>query len=152
VAGQIMKKPENFSDWLFIITALVGLVDSAYLIWIKIANDKAYCLPGLGDCWTVNTSRYSQVFGIPISVFGVIGYLIILLVFLYKNRNVFLQNNHVTLLFGMTLAGFLYSVYLTYLELFIINAICPFCVLSATAMTVLFVLSVIRLVKYQAQD
>ena len=147
-----MKKPETFSNWLFVITALIGLVDSAYLIWIKIANDKVYCLPGLGDCWTVNTSQYSQVFGIPISVFGVLGYLIILLVFLYQDRNNFLQNNHITLLFGMTLAGFLYSIYLTYLELFVINAICPFCVVSAISMTVLFVLSVIRLVKYQAES
>jgi uncharacterized membrane protein len=152
IAGQLMKKPETFSDWLFIITALIGLVDSAYLVWIKIANDKVYCLPGLGDCWTVNTSQYSQVFGIPVSVFGVIGFLIILLVFLFQESSSFLQNNHSTLLFGLTLAGFLYSIYLTYLELFVINAICPFCVLSAIAMTVLFVLSVIRLVKYQAES
>ena len=146
-----MKRPETFTGWLFIITALIGLVDSLYLVWIKIANDKVYCLPGLGDCWTVNTSPYSQVFGIPVAVFGVIGFLLILLVALFGNRSNFVHNNQATLLFGFTLAGFLYSVYLTYLELFVINAICPFCVLSALAMTVLFVLSVIRLVKNQSE-
>ena len=147
-----MKKPETFSDWLFTIMASIGLVDSAYLIWIKIANDKVYCLPGVGDCWTVNTSQYSQVLGIPVSVFGVIGYLAILVVALQGNRIGFLHNNRDMLLFGMTLAGFLYSIYLTYLELFVINAICPFCVLSAIAMTILFILSVIRLVKNQAES
>lgn len=147
-----MKKPETFSEWLFTIMALIGLVDSAYLIWIKIANDKIYCLPGVGDCWTVNTSQYSQVLGIPVSVFGVIGYLAILIVALLANRNKFLARNQDMILFGMTLAGFLYSIYLTYLELFVINAICPFCVLSAIAMTVLFILSVIRLVKNQAES
>ena len=144
-----MKKPETFIDWLFIIFASIGLVDSLYLIWIKIANDKVYCLPGLGDCWTVNTSQYSQVLGIPVSVFGVIGFLIILLLALFKDRNKFFHANQVTLLFGITLAGFLYSIYLTYLEIFVINAICPFCVLSAISMTILFVISVVRLVKSQ---
>lgn len=147
-----MKKPETFSDWLFVVTALIGLIDSAYLIWIKIANDKVYCLPGLGDCWTVNTSQYSQVLGIPVSVFGVIGFIIILSIALLGHHNHFINNNREILLFGITLAGFLYSLYLTYLELFVINAICPFCVLSAIAMTVLFILSVIRLVKSQAES
>ena len=81
-----------------------------------------------------------------------IGYLAILIVALLANRNKFLARNQDMILFGMTLAGFLYSIYLTYLELFVINAICPFCVLSAIAMTVLFILSVIRLVKNQAES
>lgn len=144
-----MKKPETFIDWLFIIFASIGLADSLYLIWIKIANDKVYCLPGLGDCWTVNTSQYSQVLGIPISVFGAIGFLTILLLALIGYQNKFIHANQVTLLFGITLAGFLYSIYLTYLELFVINAICPFCVLSAISMTILFIISVIRLVRSQ---
>jgi len=147
-----MKKPETFSDWLFIIAAVIGLIDSIYLIWIKIANDKIYCLPGIGDCWTVNTSQYSQVFGIPISAFGAIAYLAILVAALFANRSNFLRVNQITLLFGISLAGFLYSLYLTYLELFVINAICPFCVISAVAMTILFVLSVLRLVKSQTES
>jgi uncharacterized membrane protein len=152
ITGQIMKKPETFSDWLFVISAVVGLVDALYLIWIKIANDKIYCLPGIGDCWTVNTSQYSQIFGIPISLFGAIAYLVILLIALSEKRSKFIKENQITLLFGITLAGFLYSLYLTYLELFVIHAICPFCVISAIMMTILFVLSVIRLVKSQTES
>ena len=44
-------------------------------------------------------------------------------------------------LFGITLFGFLYSLYLTYIELFVIFAICPFCVVSAIVMSVMFALS-----------
>ncbi len=146
-----MSKSKTSYWWIFFVVNLIGLVDSLYLLWIKLANDKAYCLQGVGDCWTVNTSRYSSVFGIPVSVFGIIGYTIILLIFLFQNRNDFLQKNGLTLLFGLTLAGLLYSAYLTYIELFVIFAICPFCVISAVAMVVLFILTVFRLVKGQAQ-
>ena len=130
--------------------AAIGLIDSLYLIWIKIANSPAYCLQGVGDCFTVNTSKYSQIFGIPIAVFGVLGYLLILLILYFENRNNFLQENSDYILFGLTLVGILYSAYLTYLELFVILAICPFCVLSAIAMTTLFILTIFRLVKSQA--
>jgi uncharacterized membrane protein len=146
-----MNKSKSRYWWFFFIVTLIGLVDSIYLLWIKIANDKAYCLQGIGDCWTVNTSRYSSVFGIPVSVFGIIGYTLILLVFLSQNRSEFLRKNAITLLFGLTLAGLLYSAYLTYIELFVIFAICPFCVISAVAMVILFVLSIYRLIKNQAE-
>ena len=146
-----MDKPRTLYGWFYLIIAAIGLVDSLYLIWIKIANDKAYCLQGVGDCWTVNTSKYSEVFGIPIAVFGVLGFLLILLVFLLENRIPFLRSNAIMILFGMTLTGILYSAYLTYLELFVIRAICPFCVVSAVCMTFLFVLSIVRLVKSQAE-
>ena len=147
-----MNKSSRTTKWLFIVFSLIGMIDSLYLIWIKISNDKAYCLPGVGDCWTVNTSRYSQVFGIPISVFGALGYLLILALFLLEIRSVISAANSVVILFGLTFAGFLFSLYLTYLELFVIFAICPFCVLSAISMTILFVISVYRLVKSQAES
>jgi uncharacterized membrane protein len=149
--GSAMDKPRTFSTWFYLITAAIGLVDSLYLIWIKIANDKAYCLQGVGDCWSVNTSKYSEVFGIPIAVFGALGYVLILVALLQENRIPFLHTNGVLVQFGLTLTGVLYSAYLTYLELFVIKAICPFCVLSAICMTVLFALTIVRLVKNQAE-
>ena len=145
-----MKKPKTFSERFYWIIAAIGLVDSLYLIWIKIADNPAYCLQGVGDCFTVNTSKYSQIFGIPIAVFGVLGYLAILLILYFENRVDFLRENSDYILFGLTLVGILYSAYLTYLELFVILAICPFCVLSAIAMTTLFILTIFRLVKNQA--
>ncbi len=145
-----MNRPKTTSEWLFWIIAAIGLVDSLYLIWIKIANSPIYCLQGVGDCFTVNTSKYSEIFGIPVAVFGVLGYLLILLVLYFEKRSEFLQVNSDYILFGLTLVGILYSAYLTYLELFVILAICPFCVLSAISMTILFILTIFRLVKNQA--
>jgi uncharacterized membrane protein len=144
-----MTKKKNLYWWFYTVTTVIGLLDSLYLIWIKIANDKAYCLPGIGDCWTVNTSIYSQIAGIPVAVFGTVGYLFILLVFLSADRTPWLRNNSLYLLFGFTLVGILYSAYLTYIELFVIYAVCPFCVISASAMCILFGLTVFRLAKSQ---
>jgi uncharacterized membrane protein len=136
--------------WFFLVVTVIGLLDSLYLLWIKIANDKAYCIQGIGDCWTVNTSKYSSIFGIPVSLFGILGYGLIVIVILLDKRVPFLQQNSLNILFGLTLFGMLYSIYLTYIELFVIYAICPFCVISAVAMVVLFILTLIRLVKNQA--
>lgn len=136
--------------WFFLVVTVIGLLDSLYLLWIKIANDKAYCIQGIGDCWTVNTSKYSSIFGIPVSLFGILGYGLIVTVILLDKRVPFLQQNSLNILFGLTLFGMLYSLYLTYIELFVIYAICPFCVISAVAMVVLFILTLIRLVKNQA--
>jgi uncharacterized membrane protein len=146
-----MKQKHSRYWWFYVIMTIIGLVDSIYLLWIKIANDKAYCLQGVGDCWTVNTSKYSSIYGIPVSVFGIIGYALILFVFLQEDRIAFLKRNGLNILFGLTLFGLAYSIYLTYIELFVIYAICPFCVISAAAMVGLFGLTLYRLVKTQAQ-
>lgn len=119
---------------LSIIYILIGLIDSIYLTWIKYAHT----ICGVGDCDTVNASQYSELFGIPIAVFGAATYLVLLLVILLKNRVGFLQEYGVMSFFGITLVGFLYSVYLSYIELAVLDAICPFCVLSAIMMFLLF--------------
>jgi uncharacterized membrane protein len=145
-----MKRPKSLSERFSLVIAAIGLVDSLYLIWIKIANNPVYCLQGVGDCVSVNASKYSEIFGIPIAVFGVLGYLFILLILTFENRTNFLQENSLYVLFGITLVGILYSAYLTYLEIFVILAICPFCVLSALSMTTLFIITIFRLAKSQA--
>lgn len=134
-------------DWTWIaaiVLALVGLVDSLYLSYIKLANQTGSCAV-FGGCEAVNNSRYAEVGGVPIALLGAAGYLLIL-VLLYLDRPSAAAPEAVRFgLFGVTLAGTLYSIYLTYLELFVLHAICIFCVLSAVVMIGLFVLSLIRL-------
>src|SRR4030066_131585 len=60
-----------------IVLALVGLADSAYLAYVKLTNQLASC-SNLGDCETVNSSRYSEIGGVPIALLGAAAYLIIL--------------------------------------------------------------------------
>lgn len=129
--------------------ALVGMLDSAYLAWIKITHTEAFCIGGIGDCYTVNTSRYSEIWGIPVALIGFLAYLAIAGIIFMEPRHKFFKDNGVLMVFGLSLIGVLYSAYLSYLEAAVIHAWCPYCVLSAITITVIFILSIIRLVNNQ---
>jgi uncharacterized membrane protein len=126
------------------VTTLVGLLDSIYLTYIKLSHNEAFCA-GIGDCDVVNTSPYSEIAGIPIALLGTIVYVALVILLFFEESAGFWKNNSRLIFFGLTLVGLLYSAYLTYIEVAVINAICPFCVLSAVAMLVLFVVSILRL-------
>lgn len=130
----------------------IGLIDALYLTWMKITNNPRMCIQGLGDCFTVNTSKYSEIAGIPVAVLGAAAYLCLFLIMLTENRTDFLKSNSVLFIFGITLSGTLFSAYLTYIELFVLRQICPFCVVSAITMLILLVISIIRLIKYQPEN
>lgn len=131
--------------------ALIGLLDSIYLSWMKISNNQAMCIKGLGDCWSVNTSRYATIYGIPIALLGAGAYLAILALLWMESRGEFWENNSPIGVFGLSLVGVLYSAYLTYIEIAVLKAICPFCVLSAVVLTGLWVISIIRLGNYSGK-
>jgi uncharacterized membrane protein len=126
------------------IVAGLGMADALYLTWIKLSSQTAAC-SAAGDCTTVNNSIYADIGGIPIAAFGAGAYLaIILLLYLEERHNVFRENGR-WMVYGISLAGVLYSGYLTYIELYVIKAICPFCVFSAVCLVVLLILSGLRL-------
>jgi len=129
----------------------IGFIDSVYLAIIKFTQNQNLCLKGVGDCWTVNNSSYSQVFGIPLSLFGAAAYLVLLILFIGKIRLPISTVIKDQLAFGVSLSGFIYSIYLTYLEIAVIKAICPFCVVSAIMMTVIFICTLLRLVHSQSE-
>ncbi|HQN05668.1 MAG TPA: vitamin K epoxide reductase family protein [Anaerolineaceae bacterium] len=133
------------------VIACLGLIDSAYLWLIKITNNEALCIPGIGDCWSVNNSKYSEFYGIPISVFGVATYITILILILAEKKSGTKHNNLILAQFGITLVGFIFSLYLTYIQYGVLKAFCPFCLISALCMTALFVISIIRLAKSVAK-
>lgn len=128
------------------VTALVGVLDSIYLTILKFSDNKSLCIQGIGDCWSVNTSIYSEIGGIPIALLGLVAYAAILLLLWAEQRSHLIQQYADYILFGVTLIGVIYSAYLTYLEIAVIKAICPFCVVSAVAMLILFIYSVKRLI------
>lgn len=143
-ATTVEKPPADRLRWISGILAILGLADAGYLSWIKLANAVAAC-SGIGDCASVNSSRYAEMWGIPVALFGAATYIAILILLLLEGRwslNFYLFRLGV---FGVTLVGTLYSAYLTYVEVAILRAICPYCVISALLMTALFVLSIIRL-------
>ena len=132
--------------WITMILAGIGLIDSIYLYIFKISSNNAMCL-GNGDCATVNASRYSELYGIPVSLLGILAYLAIIVLLIFELRNIFTKENSNLLVFGIGLVGVLFSAYLTYIEYFVIYAVCPFCVASAIVITVIFIISTIRLIK-----
>ncbi len=133
------------------VLAGIGLADLIYLTIAKLLHSQAMCIKGLGDCWSVNNSPYSQIGGIPIAIFGACSYLAILVLLSLQNRNDFWKANASLFIFGITLFGVLYSAYLTYIEVAVLKAICPFCVLSATVMGILFIGSIISLFRPQVE-
>jgi len=128
-----------------LIAAIIGAVDAAYLTWVKLSHNEAACTPGFGDCYTVNTSRYAEVYGIPVAIFGLAAYLFIIVLLLSESKTPFLRENGNMILFGVSLIGVLYSAYLSYLEEFVIHAWCPYCILSALAMLTIFIASILLL-------
>ncbi len=125
--------------------AVIGLIDSLYLTYVKVFSD-GVCVAG-DQCEIVNSSLYSSLWGIPIAVLGAGAYLVLIAILLLEARHPFFEENGPVFVLGITFFGVLYSAYLTYLELFVIHAICPFCVLSAVVLLIMFVLALIRFQK-----
>jgi uncharacterized membrane protein len=126
--------------------AIVGLLVSVYMTIYKITSNDSMCI-GSKDCSVVNQSRYAEIYGIPVAVFGILGYAAILAILLLERNPGFFKQNGTMLLFGLSLTGFLFTLYLIFLEIAIIKAYCPFCITSQVAMTFIFILSVIRVVR-----
>lgn len=126
-----------------ILLALVGLVDSIYLTWVKLANAYSSCI-GIGDCEVVNQSRFAELWGQPIALYGALAYLAILVLLVSETLVNQMREWSTLAVFGLTMAGTLYSAYLTYLEIAVLRAICPYCVLSAVAMLGLWGIAIAR--------
>jgi uncharacterized membrane protein len=146
---QRMKMTTKIT-WASMILAVIGLLDSAYLFIYKISKNNAMCL-GSGDCSTVNASRFSEIKGIPVSILGFIAYLAIIILLFVEIRKLYSSENSNLMVFGISLVGVLFSAYLTYIEFYVIHAVCPFCVLSAVVITLIFIISIIKLVKASSE-
>lgn len=115
--------------------ALAGTGVAGYLTLV--AYDESLLVCGLGDCATVQNSPYAKLGGIPIALLGLLMYLVLLVVGLVRWRFVRQAELLTSANTSIALAGTLYSGYLTYLELFVIHAICQWCVASAVIVTLL---------------
>ena len=134
-----------------IVLAAIGFFDSLYLTYVKLSHQQAYCA-GLGECETVNNSPYAEIAGIPIALLGMGAYLVILVLLYLEPRGEFWQNNSRLIVFGLTLVGILYSIYLTYIEIAVLRAICPYCVVSAVVMLLLFIISTYRVIVDSSEE
>jgi uncharacterized membrane protein len=127
--------------------SIVGFIDAVYLSIIKLTHSETLCMPGIGDCWTVNNSRYSEWNGIPISFFGIAAYVSIILIATMLQKYSLFEKYGNFLIFGISTIGIIFSAYLTYLQFAVIRAICPFCIFSAITMTIVFIISLVIILK-----
>ena len=131
---------------IMLVLAIVGLLVSIYMTIYKFSGNEAMCI-GSGGCSEVNSSRYSEINGIPVAILGILGYATILALLFLESRPGFFQENGTMLQFGVSLLGFLFTLYLIYVEVALIGAYCPFCLTSQAVMTIIFIISVIRLAR-----
>jgi uncharacterized membrane protein len=114
------------------LVALAGLLNAAYLAYVELSQVEAVC-GAVGNCNAVQQSPYAQLFGIPIGVIGLAGYAAVLLVWLLTRYAPVYRN----VLAVLVIVGAAVSIYLTFLEPFVIGAVCAWCLLSAVLMLAL---------------
>ena len=137
---------KNRLSQLTVALTILGLLVSIYMTIYKFTSNDAMCV-GSGDCHTVNTSKYSEVNGIPVAAVGVLGYTSLLGVLWLERKPGFFKDNGSMIFFGISLIGFFFTLWLVYVEVALLKAYCPFCITSQISMTIIFILSVIRVVR-----
>jgi len=140
--GRGFSIVEGKPAWIIPAVCLLGLVVAGYLAYVEATDMSAVCGP-IGDCNSVQQSPYARLFGVlSVGSLGLIGYLAMgaawAIARLGRGRSAELA---VVSLFLMALLGTLFSIYLTFLEPFVIGATCSWCLTSAVLTTALMLLS-----------
>jgi uncharacterized membrane protein len=126
-----------------LVLAVLGIGVAGYLVYVHYADVDPVCNIAHG-CHKVQTSEYAELVGVPVALLGLIGYVILFAALVVP------QGEVARLIAALTaLVGFGFSMYLTYRELFTIDAICQWCVLSAILMTLLAIVCTWRVVRVE---
>ena len=122
------KKGRSAPRTMLLVLAVLGFLVSAYLTWTHFAGLAPICTGGGEGCETVQSSRYAVLLGVPVALLGLIAYSgLIISAALWGQAGIYLG-------FLISLVGTLFSAYLTYLEIFVIGALCQWCLASAAIM------------------
>jgi uncharacterized membrane protein len=128
------------SKKVILLLSFAGLAISSYLAWTYLSGSSIACTTH--GCDAVRSSNYANLFGVPQPAFGIIFYLILIVLSLAlqifdKFFTILLKR----LIIVVSTLGFLYSVYLTGLEAFVIKAYCDWCLASAGISTLIFIIA-----------
>lgn len=122
-----------------LILVLIGLLISAYLSYTEFVQVPIICTEGDSfDCNLVQQSSWSKFMGIPVAYLGFVGYILIGALLLLENRNEFLEDNARLILFAIGLVGWLFSMWLIYVQAAILGAFCQWCLGHEANFTILF--------------
>jgi len=128
------------------ILAIAGIGVATYITIAEFGGGAPKCLAGGHGCETVAQSHYSHLAGINVAAIGIIGYVLLLVAAILPGDPGRFSG------FLFALVGFGFSLYLTYLELFVIDAICQWCVASAVLMTALLAVNAARAYGYFGRE
>jgi uncharacterized membrane protein len=140
----------NILKILSYIFIAVALFVSGYLTYTKIANTSMICVEGssIFNCELVENSAYAYILGIPTAFLGFLTYLVILALLILENRVAFLREYGLMILFGIVVFAFAYHCFLTYTAFFTLRALCPWCLTAHSMVTLLLIVTSIRLWRY----
>lgn len=134
----------SIKNWLVILACVAGMWVSLYLWQLDSKIQSNETVPTTCDineifsCSTVAQSKYAYIGGVPVAAIGLFGYIALLflyLAYLYRNKKILID-----IFLGLTLSAFAFSLYLTYIEAFVIHAYCPYCIASAVCITIITIL------------
>jgi uncharacterized membrane protein len=129
----------------------VAMIVSGYLAYAKFTSGEVACpanasLAGIAlNCSAVESSVYARILGFPTAAWGFITYTIIVILLFLEKRSAFMREYGLLLIFGINLFAFAYHCYLTYTAAYVIRALCPWCLTAHAMVTLLLIVTSIRL-------
>lgn len=134
-----LPEKDFWPKWVIPVLSVLGLGVAFYLTYVETSGVEAVCGP-VGDCNTVQLSPYALLFGVlPVGLLGLIGYVMILAGWAFSHYGpTSIRWASAIAVWGMTFFGVLFSIYLTFLEPFVIGATCMWCISSAIFQTIIF--------------
>ncbi len=125
---------------------VIGLLVAGYLSYTTLTNTSIICIEGAEfNCDLVQNSAYSKFMGIPVAYLGFATYVVLGLILLFEQRIALLREYGITLIFGITLFAFLFSMWLVYTQAVLLKAFCQWCLTHELVITILFVIAIVRL-------
>jgi uncharacterized membrane protein len=127
------------------VISAIGASISAYLTWVHYSGNLALCI-GVGGCEAVQGSRFAVAGGIPVALIGLGGFALIFVLAVLRLRRmspVWADTG----IFALSIAATLYVAYLTYVELFVLGAVCPWCVAVAVCSVLVLALVSVELLR-----
>lgn len=138
--------------WACVVLCGLGIYVAGYLVTKRFTGGSLACTRW-AQCDVVNNSLYSQIYGVPVSVIGLAGYLLLLALAFAAMWTDGRTRRHLLLLsLVLSLVGVGFSVYLTYLEIYVIEALCAWCMASAIIITLLAIVQALNVFQRAATD
>lgn len=149
INNSIKAEATASRDWLRILALVlvgIGILLSGYLSYVKLTEVPIQCIEGGAfQCDVVQNSAYARLAGIPIAYLGLATYGLIGFLILFQDRIGFLRDYGNVLEFGVVLFSFLFSMWLVYVQVAILEALCQWCLAHEVNMTILFIVAILRL-------